>query len=420
MLPSARLAQGNFADMDLLCADNFARAAARCGVEHIIYLGGLIPKSKHLSPHLRSRLEVEQALGAHGVPLTTLRAGLVLGANGSSSEMLLRLARRLPIMVAPQWVASRTQPIGLSDVLTLLTYALSHPELAGQAYDVGCPDVLTYAQMLRQTAQLLGRNTRVLTVPVKTLNLSLLWVSLITQTPRQLVLPLVQSLQYDMVARDGLRLQQLAGLAAQPFAQALASALAGHDATRPTPGQERRRARAIRQDCNVTSVQRLPLPPGCDAQHVAALYVRWLRRFLRPFLRVRIGPRQAYYRFYLPGLRWPLLELTYAAEHSGPARVMYYVTGGLLTRLPSPDAGAPILPQARPPGMGRFEFRTLPGRDLVLVAVHDFAPRLPWLLYRLTQAQLHALIMRCFGRFLGRLKQRRLARLSLQGKRPRD
>ena len=413
MLPSARMAQGHFADMDLLCADNFGRAAARCGVQHIVYLGGLIPPKRHLSEHLKSRLEVEQALGGHGVPVTTLRAGMVLGAQGSSSEMLVRLVRRLPLMVAPRWVASRTQPIALTDVLTLLAYALAHPELGNQAFDVGCPDVLTYAQMLEQTAALLGRHTRVYTVPVKTMGLSLWWVSLITQTPRQLVLPLVQSLQHDMVARDGLVLQQRAGLRAQPFLAALRQALQAPP--RPPRTTRRHDARAILQDRTVTSVQRLPLPRDLDAARVAALYVRWLRRFLRPLLRIEIGPRRAYHRFFVPGLRRPLLELTFAPDRSTGARQMYYVTGGLLTRLPAPPSpgtapASPVAPGERPSGMGRFEFRSVPGRPVVLAAVHDFVPRLPWYLYVITQAQAHAWIMRSFGRFLARLDRRHALR----------
>ena len=113
-MPSARLVQGSFSDLDLLCADNFARAAKRHDVKQIIYLGGLLPTTDELSLHLQSRAEVERALAATGVPVTTLRAGLVVGANGSSFQMLLRLVKRLPMMLCPAWTKTRMQPVAIA------------------------------------------------------------------------------------------------------------------------------------------------------------------------------------------------------------------------------------------------------------------------------------------------------------------
>ena len=130
MLPSARLVQGRFSDLDLICADNFGRAAAKAGVEQIVYLGGLIPElpAGELSDHLSSRLEVEAALGAHGVPVTTLRAGMVIGPGGSSFEILTRLVRRLPAMVLPKWSERICQAIDLETVAALLDYAVGRTE----------------------------------------------------------------------------------------------------------------------------------------------------------------------------------------------------------------------------------------------------------------------------------------------------
>ena len=106
MMPSARLTQASFADMDLILADNFARAAKRVGVKQIVYLGGVVPETGVLSPHLASRVEVERALAAHGVPVTTLRASLVIGPDGSSFRILQRLVERLPVMLLPRWTRS--------------------------------------------------------------------------------------------------------------------------------------------------------------------------------------------------------------------------------------------------------------------------------------------------------------------------
>jgi uncharacterized protein YbjT (DUF2867 family) len=393
MMPSARLTQGGFADMDLICADNFARAAKACGLRHIVYLGGLVPgpDDGDLSRHLESRLEVERALGSHGVPVTTLRAGLVVGAGGSSFDIMTRLVGRLPIMVGPRWMRSRSQAIALSDAVALLVYALAHPDLAGKAYDIGCPDVLSYADTLRLTGSVLGKRTRVLTLPVQTAKLSLLWVSVITGAPQQLVRPLLDSLRHDLVARDGLALQKRAGLSAMPLRAALERAVTDTKARRSAPASKPAEATvnppgAVVDDSRVRSVQRLPLPPGRDAAWVAAEYARWLPRFMAPFLRAEVDETRTC-RFYAWPLRSPLLVLRFAADRSSPDRQLYYVTGGLLAR---------VRQGARP----RLEFRTVLGDRFVLAAIHDFEPRLPWFVYVITQALVHLFVMRSFGRHL--------------------
>ncbi len=392
MMPSARLTQGGFDDMDLICADNFARAAKANQVGQIIYLGGLLPspEESEMSKHLESRLEVERTLGVHGVPLTTLRAGLVVGAGGSSFEMLRRLVGRLPFMVGPRWTRSLSQAIALSDAVKLLTFALEHRELAGRPYDIGCPDVLSYADTLRVTGAVLGKRTRVLTLPVRTAKLSLLWVSVITGAPRELVRPLLESLRHDLVARDGLVLQGLAGLEGMPLRAAIERAVEETKAIESTRSEAPKRARAT--DARVRSVQRLPLPPGRDARWVAAEYTRWLPKFMAPLLRVDTDETGTC-RFFVRSLRAPLLVLRFAPDRSTGDRQLFYVTGGLLTR---------VLDGSRP----RLEFRTVLGGQFVLAAIHDFVPRLPWFIYTMTQALVHLYVMTGFGRHLRRTSDR--------------
>ncbi len=166
MMPTARLTQGSFRDMDLICADNFARAAKKAGVEQIVYLGGLIPQGVKLSTHLESRLEVERTLGAHGVPLTTLRAGLVLGRGGSSFLMMARLVKRLPLMVSPSWAESATQPVALADVVALLRFVIGNQETYSRTFDVSGPEVLTYRSMMKRTAEVLGLTRHILPLPI--------------------------------------------------------------------------------------------------------------------------------------------------------------------------------------------------------------------------------------------------------------
>ena len=384
MMPSAALSQGRFEDLDLICADNFARAAQKAGVSRILYLGGLVPDgSLELSAHLASRLEVERALGGYGVPVTTLRAGLVVGPGGSSFDMLLKLVERLPAMICPSWTATRTQPIALVDVVALLAYAVEHPATAGKIYDVGGPEVMTYREMMRTTAEVLGVTRRFVTVPLFTPQLSTLWVTLVTGASRELVAPLVESLRHEMVARER-TLQEEAGLPGMPFREALAVAIAER-----TPGGAARAPRPpadlVAGPRRVRSVQRLPLPPGRDATWVSEEYLRWLARAFRPLLHVELSPGAERARICFRGLS--LLELTHSRERSAPDRPLLYITGGALSR---------------DDGRGRLELREVRGAGVLLAAIHDFIPRLPWFLYRRTQAIVHLAVMWRFGVHLAR------------------
>jgi len=154
MLPSAHLTQGVFQDFDLICADNFARAAARAGVRQIVYLGGLIPDDPALSVHLRSRLEVERTLAGRGVPVAALRAGVIIGPGGSSYRMFRTLVERVPVIACPPWSRNLTEPIALDDVLALLAYCLEHPASRSHSWDIGSGDVMRYRQLLERTAKL--------------------------------------------------------------------------------------------------------------------------------------------------------------------------------------------------------------------------------------------------------------------------
>jgi uncharacterized protein YbjT (DUF2867 family) len=378
MLPSARLTQGDFADFDLLCADNFARAAAKAGVRQIVYLGGLIPAGA-LSLHLESRREVEGALRSHGAAVTVLRAGLVIGAGGSSFTMLANLVRRLPMMLCPRWTSTRTQPIGLDDLVALLAYVVGRKECEGQTYDVGAPEVITYRELMQMTADALGVKRRMLSVPFFSPRLSRLWVSLFSGAPPELVGPLVESLRHEMVARD-LRLAEQAGLALTPTRVSLERALATRrPAAAPAPAVRRARPPSL-----VRSVQRMSLPAGRSAEWAAREYIGWLPRRLSGLIRVEHDDDRSA-RFYLRGLRTPLLVLTYATERSTPDRQLFFVTDGRLVARGS---------------RGRFELRQVLDGSTLFTAIFDFAPSLPWWLYRLTQARVHAWVMASFARHL--------------------
>lgn len=381
MLPSDRLTQAKFEDLDVILADNFGRACRKANVKHIVYLGGLIPNEQELqghplSRHLLSRKEVEDTLAAHGVPVTTLRAGLIVGPEGSSFQMLRKLVQRLPVMLCPAWTLTPTQPISLSDVLTLLHHVILHPESQRATYDVGGPDVLSYRQMMKDVGAAMGRRRWLLPVPFFTTGLSRLWVTLVTGFPKALVAPLVASLRHPMVAHEK-RLQARLGLVGQPWKEAVTEALRA-----PLP-QATSTPNHRSQAMTVKSVQRLDRGSLTSAQQVAEAYLRFLPNLFKTLIRVDVAEHRASFRVFF--LSKPLLVLE-AIPTSDVTRAVLHVVGGILWR--------PSVKQ------GQLEFRfTADGHGLVM-AIHDFVPRLPWYIYRYTQAILHVWVSHAFGRHL--------------------
>ncbi len=192
-----------FEATDRAAAQTFAACARDAGVSRIIYLGGLRPPGEGLSPHLRSRAEVGDILLNSGVPTAVLRAGVIIGSGSASFEMLRYLTERLPVMVTPNWVRSRTQPIAIRDVLRTLTGCAALPTQVNRAFDIGGPDVLTYADMMHRYAAVAGLRPRLLIpVGVLTPSLSSHWVGLVTPVPAALARPLVESLHNDAVAAE--------------------------------------------------------------------------------------------------------------------------------------------------------------------------------------------------------------------------
>jgi uncharacterized protein YbjT (DUF2867 family) len=211
-----------FAEWDRHGAHNFALEGRH--LERIVYLGGLGRPEDTLSPHLRSRWEVgEIFLGGHA-PATVLRAGIVIGQDSVSFVMLLSLVKRLPVMVCPRWVLTRTQPIAVSDAVTYLVRSLHHPQAAGQDLEIGGPDVLTYRDMLMRTASVLGRRLRIVTVPVLTPQLSALWMDLVTPIPASIAHPLIEGLRNEVVVRDD-RAQRLIPFPLTSFEDAVRTAM---------------------------------------------------------------------------------------------------------------------------------------------------------------------------------------------------
>jgi uncharacterized protein YbjT (DUF2867 family) len=198
------LGRDDFEQRDARAAEAFGRAAGAAGVRQIIYLGGLgAEELGELSPHLRSRREVERLLGASGVPVTVLRAAIVIGDGGVSWEITRQLVKNLPAMVTPRWVHTKTQPIALADAVRYLAGVLDHPEAIGRVFEIGGPDVLTYADMLHRAAKVRnGRAIPILSVPVLTPRLSSLWISLVTDVDPTTARNLIDSMSTEVIVHD--------------------------------------------------------------------------------------------------------------------------------------------------------------------------------------------------------------------------
>ncbi|MFI7446017.1 SDR family oxidoreductase [Nonomuraea sp. NPDC049714] len=193
-----------FEEADRMAARGFARVAEAAGVRRIVYLGGLTPGSGgHLSPHMSSRAEVGEIFLGSGVPAVVLRAAMIIGSGSASFEMLRHLTERLPVMTTPRWVRSRTQPIAVRDVLRYLVAWADVPGEVDRAFDVGGPDVLTYADMIHHYAAVAGLPRRlIIPLPMLSPGLSSHWVGLVTPVPATIARPLVESLRNPAVCRE--------------------------------------------------------------------------------------------------------------------------------------------------------------------------------------------------------------------------
>jgi uncharacterized protein YbjT (DUF2867 family) len=216
----------DFAETDRLGAENFLRAAESSGVKRIIYLGGLGEAGPGLSEHLRSRAEVGRILQSGQVQTTVLRAAIIIGPGSASWDMLKQLADRLPVMTTPRWVETRCQPIALRDVLGYLIGCAEAEGTAGETFDIGGPDVITYRQMLMQVAELLGKHVRIYGIPILSPRLSSYWVDLVTDVPSSIARPLIDGLRSEVICRDD-RIKSLVPLKLTSFREAVSLALNG-------------------------------------------------------------------------------------------------------------------------------------------------------------------------------------------------
>lgn len=182
-------------------AVNFREAISKTNVRHVVYLSGIVNEST-LSDHLTSRKNVESELAKGSYHFTTLRAGIIIGSGSASFEIMRDLVEKLPVMIAPKWLNTRCQPIGISDVVKILSKTIFNPQTFDNNFDIGGPDILSYKEMLLKFADMRKLKRHILIVPVMTPKLSSYWLYFVTSTSYKLAVALVNSMKIEVVCRN--------------------------------------------------------------------------------------------------------------------------------------------------------------------------------------------------------------------------
>ncbi|HTP65934.1 MAG TPA: NAD(P)H-binding protein [Geobacteraceae bacterium] len=222
--------RAGFERRDRQAAEYFSAAAEKAGVRRVIYLGGLGETGTGLSDHLASRLEVALILMNRSFKTTFLRAPVIIGAGGSSYEMIKAMVERLPVMITPRWVSTRTQPIAVADVIGYLIGCLREEQTAGETFDIGGPEILSYREMMERFAAIEGKSNLIIPIPFFSLRLSSYWVGLITPVKPSIAMPLIEGVRNEMVCREQ-RIRELVPIPLTPFDEAIRSALAEGEKT---------------------------------------------------------------------------------------------------------------------------------------------------------------------------------------------
>ncbi len=380
-----------YREHDLRLARAFAAAAARAGLERIVYLGGLGETGAGLSEHLSSRREVETALAAGPVPVTVLRAAMIIGSGSASFEILRYLVERLPVMVTPRWVSVEVQPIAVRNALGYLVGCLDEPRTVGRTLDIGGPDVLTYRDLMQLAAEGLGLRRRLIVpVPVLTPYLSSLWIHLVTPLDRRIARPLAEGLRNRVVCRDD-SIRELVPQRLLTAREAIAAAIAasrGDTETSwldagPVPGDPDWAGGTVYEDRRRITVAAPPAAAFRAVCQVGGRYgwhdLDWLWRLRGLLDRLLGGPGLARGRRHLERVEYgDVLDFWRVADVE-------------------PDRRLVLRAEMRLPGEALLEFDLAPageGRTEV-VQTARFKPRgLPGLLYWWAVQPLHGLVFR--------------------------
>jgi|TARA_B110000093_G_C12925729_1_gene391213 nucleoside-diphosphate-sugar epimerase len=376
MMPSTRLNQGSFEDTDILLADNFSRASEQCNLKQIIYLGGILPKDEYtISKHLQSRYEVEKTLGSRTTPLTSIRAGIIIGPNGSSFRIVQKLVKNLPVMACPEWTKSLNQPIDILDALKIIKSCIGNEKTFNKPLEIGGDQVITYMDLLNITAKKMNKKRLIFSLSFITVGLSKLWVSLITSTSKFLVSPLIESLKHKMTINPENSIDFNINYIS--VEDSVEKALNSKEKIPINPEF----VNLKKEKNTVRSVQRIANPSNRSIDFVARIYPIWLKKRFADLLKANYDGKFIKFSFLLI----PLLELKVIKSRSDDNRKLFYITGGWLVKRTS---------------LGWLEFRSVLNNEYMIAGIHEYVPSLPWYIYKHTQAKLHLIVMKRFEKFL--------------------
>lgn len=375
MMPSAKLTQASFEDMDALLADNFAKAASYNKVQHIVFMSGLIPNTSELSPHLRSRLECEQILGSYGVPVSTLRAGLIIGSKGSSYPILKKLVDRLPGLLLPKWAYNTTLPVAIDDVIDGLYKIVERNPNENESIDIGGPSHMTYKDLFKQTAEVLDKRLPTIDLPIIPIWLSKYWVKLISGVPKEMVYPLMDSLIHDMIRNDENIVKDIS-IGKIDYKESVRNAL-----EEETKTQKKGKSSRKGDIKDVRAISRIVLPKDVNMIQLAESYANFLNRITLNV--VNSDFNEDNFTISVPCLNKDLLLLSKDFKASNNERILYRIVGGDFAL----DSDG---------GNARLEFRRLPNSDACIIALQEYEPTLPWWVYKYTQAKVHKSVMNLF------------------------
>ncbi|MBV5191456.1 NAD-dependent epimerase/dehydratase family protein [Staphylococcus chromogenes] len=375
MMPSAKLTQASFEDMDALLADNFAKAASYNKVQHIVFMSGLIPNTNELSPHLRSRLECEQILGSYGIPVSTLRAGLIIGSKGSSYPILKKLVERLPGLLLPKWAYNTTLPVAIDDVIDGLYKIVERNPNENESIDIGGPSHMTYKDLFKQTAEVLDKRLPTIDLPIIPIWLSKYWVKLISGVPKEMVYPLMDSLIHDMIRNDENIVKDIS-IGKIDYKESVRNAL-----EEETKTQKKGKSSRKGDIKDVRAISRVVLPKDVNMIQLAESYANFLNRITLNV--VNSDFNEDNFTISVPCLNKELLLLSKDFKASNNERILYRIVGGDFAL----DSDG---------GNARLEFRRLPNSDACIIALQEYEPTLPWWVYKYTQAKVHKSVMNLF------------------------
>ena len=359
MSPINKLAQGDFLDYDLLLADNVKIACEKNNIKQIIYLSGIMPE-KNLSKHLKSRKEVEDIF--KNLNFSILRAGMIIGDQGSSFSILKNLINNLLILIIPKWGNNKTQVVSLNDVTYQINKSIENETRFKKIYNLTSGETLTYKDLIKRCSKFYNKKRIIFSVPINIISISKYWVSYFGNSSIELVSPLLESLKHDIIANNNILISKKE--------KSLEDILINiKKINKPVKFKKEKEMNDVR------SIQRVKITKNCSIRKLSLTYFNWINSKFLGIIRVK--RKKDIFTFKLFFIN--LISLKLIKEKSNSKRDIFFIIDGLLVKRKD---------------HGWIEIRKI--QNNFLFSLHDFSPSLPWFIYKNFQALIHLFVMNTF------------------------